>query len=99
MAQPAIARLIKAGVIRFSDLVDGNGAVDYQALQRVRGSLVMMQEDAADSYKQAVAARGFDRSGERAAVIRGINTTIPGNRSIGGSKYVIYQGATYANEG
>ena len=99
MAQPAIAKLVKAGVIRFSDLVDGNGAVDYQALQGVRGSLVQMQQDAADSYKQAVAAKGFDRSGEQAAVIRGMNTTIPGNRSIGGSKYVIWQGATYANEG
>ena len=58
-----------------------------------------MEQDSKQSYKEAVAARGFDRSGEQAAVIRGINPTIPGNRRIGNSKYVIWQGATYSNEG
>ena len=28
-----------------------------------------------------------------------LNSTIPGNRSIGGTKYVIWQGATYSDEG
>ena len=50
-----------------------------------------MEEDAAESYRQAVGAKGLDRSGEQAAVIRGLNSTIPGNRSIGGTKYVIWQ--------
>jgi len=99
MADPAIAKLVVAGVIKLGDLVDKDGAINYRAMQKVRGSLVQMEEDAAESYRQAVSAKGFDRSGEQAAVIRGLNSTIPGNRSIGGTKYVIWQGATYSDEG
>ena len=98
-SNPAIAKLLQQKVIRYGDLIDSSGAVSFDKLQAVRSSLVDMEQDSKQSYKEAAMARGFDRSGEQAAVIRGLNSTIPGNRRIGNSKYVIWQGATYSNEG
>lgn len=98
-SNPAIAKLLQQKVIQYGDLIDSSGAVSFEKLQAVRSSLVDMEQDSKQSYKEAATARGFDRSGEQAAVIRGINPTIPGNRRIGNSKYVIWQGATYSNEG
>ena len=82
-------------MFQFDDFLT-DGSLDIQKLAKVRRSIASRIESTAESYALAARAKGYTPSGA-AFPIKGVNNIVAGNRTIPGTKYVIYQGPQYVN--
>ena len=96
---PSVLKLIKKKVLQWDDLLEVDGGVSFEKMQRVRTKLQEQEELAGETYAEAQRYHQIDPvTGARPEVIRGLNPTIAGNRRVSGTKYVMYSGPRYADQ-
>jgi hypothetical protein len=87
-----IQKLIESKALKLDDILDDDGQPDLQKLDRLRDMIRDETSRASESYVKAATV-------QRAAPqpILGYNPTIPGYRSVNGTKYVVWEPARYAD--
>ena len=96
---PSVLKLIEKKVLQWDDLLEVDGGVSFEKVQRVRTKLQEQEELAGETYAEAQRYHQIDPvTGARPEVIRGLNPTIAGNRRVSGTKYVMYSGPRYADQ-
>ena len=96
---PSVLKLIEKKVLQWDDLLEVDGGVSFEKVQRVRTKLQEQEELAGETYAEAQRYHQIDPvTGTRPEVIRGLNPTIAGNRRVSGTKYVMYSGPRYADQ-
>ena len=77
---------------KLDDILDDDGNPDLQKLNRLRDMIRDETSRASDSYVKAATVQ---RSAPQP--IEGYNPTVPGYRSVNGTKYFVWQPARYAD--
>ena len=87
-----LRKLIESKTVKLDDILDDDGNPDLQKLNRLRDMIRDETSRASDSYvKAATVQRATPQP------IEGYNPTIPGYRSVNGTKYFVWQPARYAD--
>ena len=87
-----LRKLIESKTVKLDDILDDDGNPDLQKLNRLRDMIRDETSRASDSYVKAATVQ---RSAPQP--IEGYNPTVPGYRSVNGTKYFVWQPARYAD--
>ena len=87
-----LQKLIESKTVKLDDILDDDGQPDQQKLNRLRDMIRDETSRASESYvKAATVQRATPQP------IQGYNPTVPGYRSVNGTKYFVWQPARYAD--